>query len=96
MYNELEVHESELSNLKDTFESEKVVVDDPCVLPYNDYITKYRQVVRQQKRDMKKVVEFLEKGVADMPLEQSVSFIKFHTMCTSKTKCRVLLMLWNS
>ena len=95
MYNELEVHESELSNLKDTFESEKVVVDDPCVLPYNDYITKYRQVVRQQKRDMKKV-EFLEKGVADMPLEQSVSFIKFHTMCTSKTKCRVLLMLWNS
>ncbi len=79
MYKELEVHESELSNLKDTFESEKVVVDDHCVLPYNDYITKYRQIVRQQERDMKKVVEFLEKGVADMPLEQSVSFIKCHS-----------------
>ena len=74
MYKELEVHESELSNLKDTFESEKVVVDDPCVLPYNDYITKYRQMVRQQERDMKKVVEFLEKGVADMPT-RTIGFI---------------------
>lgn len=79
MYKELEVHESELSNLKDAFESEKVLVDDPCVLPYNDSITKYRKMVRQQERDMKKVVEFLEKGVADLQLEQSVSFIKCHS-----------------
>ena len=87
MYKELDVHESELSNLEETFEScEKVVVEDPCGPRYNDYITKYRQMVKQQERNMKKIVDFLEKGVADMSLEQSVSFVKCHSGMWSSLK----------
>ena len=77
MYQELEIHEQEITRLKETFNAEKEVTDSD--IPCNEGITKYRQTIRKQEKDMKELLELLDEGVQDQPIQQALSFVKCHS-----------------
>ena len=79
MYQELEIHEQEIARLKETFNAEKEIPDSTDNIPCNERITKYRQMIRKQEKDMKELVELLYEGVRDQPMQQAISFIKSHS-----------------
>lgn len=79
MYRELEIHEQEIARLQETFNAEKEVPDNTDDIPCNERITKYRQMIRKQEKDMKELVELLDEGVRDRPMQQAISFIKSHS-----------------
>ena len=79
MYQELEIHEQEIARLKETLNAEKEIPDSTDNIPCNERITKYRQMIRKQEKDMKELVELLYEGVRDQPMQQAISFIKSHS-----------------